>query len=201
MKILSIFSLTLLSYFFSVDEPNSKCNKADLAIIEFFEPEWDGEFNQTVVRVIVQNKGKMASSASKAHLRDLDISAETAQAMGLDTIIIEMIAENNARAAYYAENDQYPVDENLFDYDTDVESYAQVPALKKGQKAEVIFYIPNHWVYDSNCELRVIVDEEEKVDDCDRQNNTMDFYGWGWCLLIKKQKGLIHVNEAFILIN
>lgn len=164
---------------FNTHTRKEKCKSPDLKAVKIQAPEWDHDNQQTVVTVIVKNAGKKPSKACRALLYDLDISIDQAKAMKLDKLYIEMIAENNGRASYWENNNTKSVDDNQFDYDQDFGVFVAIPELKPGEKAILTFYIKDIWVYDSNCELRLIVDIDETNADCDKNNNVLDFFGWG----------------------
>jgi len=179
---LSIFAVPLIALqLFIVETKDKPCKKADLAVVEILQPEYDSEISGTIITVEITNLGKSKSAPCTIRAYDLDISYEEIVAENNDTIVHEMIAENNGRAEYYnrGENKYTEVDENQFDYDFYWEVIEEIPALKPNQKYTVTFKINNHWIYDSNCEIRIIIDEAEEAEDCDRENNQMDFFGWG----------------------
>lgn len=153
-----------------------KC--ADLAVVEIREPDWNHEEQRTDVFIVIENRGNKESEPTTAILRDLDISYEEGVEMGLDTFLLEMIAENNGRAEWYKEDDEN-VDEDLKDYDKDWENTREIPALKPGERYTLHFIVQDYWIYDSNCEIEVILDPDEKIKDCDRENNKQQFFGWG----------------------
>ncbi len=169
----SAIAITLLTAFSS-----KKCTTADLAIVNIDPPEYLHDIRGTVVTLGIKNKGKKNSEPCKLKIYDLDIGLEEARKLDLDKVYIDLVAENNARASYFSD-EYHHIDSNQFDYDQDWVGYMDVPGLEPGQKIEVTFKLANYWVYDSNCEIRAIVDFEHVVDDCDRSNNQMDFFGWG----------------------
>jgi len=156
-----------------------KCDGPDLAVISIDKPEWEQEAQQTLVTVTFKNVGNQASKPCRAMLYDVDISIEQAGEMKLDSIAREMIAENNARATYYSGNDSDASDFNNYDYDLDFSVFAEIPALKPGEKTMVTFYIPTHWIYDPNCEIAALADIYRTNQDCDLTNNLLFFFEWG----------------------
>ncbi len=179
---LSIFAVPLIALqLLIVNNKDKPCKKADLAVVEIWQPEFDSEIDGTVITVIVTNLGKTKSLPGKIKAFDLDISYEEIVKINADTIVHEMIAENNGRSEYYSqgENEFVEIDENQNDYDYYWESVENIPALKPNQKYTVTFKLYDNWIYDSNCEIRVIIDPENEVEDCNRENNQMDFFGWG----------------------
>lgn len=169
----SAIAFTLLTAFSS-----RKCKTADLAITNINPPEYVHDIRGTVITLNVKNKGKARSTPCQLKIYDLDLSVDEARAMKLDTLYIDMIAENNARASYFSE-EKHHIDSNQFDYDLDWVGFVDIPELNPGQTFDVTFSIENYWVYDSNCEIRAIVDYKQLVEDCNRSNNQKDFFGWG----------------------
>lgn len=171
-------SIGLISALLMCNEilPLKKC--PNLAVVEIQEPEWNHPDQQTDVYVAIENRGKKASEPTMAILKDLDISYEEGVEMGLDTLYLEMIAENNGRADWYQEDNEN-VDEDLKDYDKDWEDTQEVPALKPGERYTIHFIVDDYWIYDSNCEIEVTLDPDEEIKDCDRENNKDWFFGWG----------------------
>lgn len=172
-------TMLLVSSFTLPTTVSTKCKSVDLKAVEIQPPEWDHDNQQTVVKVTVQNIGSKTSKACRALLFDLDISVDQAKSMKLDKLFIEMIDENNGRAAYFTGDAAMFIDDNKFDYDRDFAVFASIPALKPGEKREFTFYIKDIWVYDSNCEIRLIVDIDAANKDCDTTNNILDLFGWG----------------------
>lgn len=173
-----LYALALLGLA-AAPHKTEKCNGPDLAVITINEPEWENVEKQTLVTVTFENNGNQTSKPCRAILFDVDISIEQAREMKLDTFSLEMIAENNARATYYNGNDSTDLDANNDDYDLDFSVFADIPALKPGQKTTVTFSIPTHWIYDPNCEIAVLADIYRTNKDCDLTNNLLFFFAWG----------------------
>ena len=174
---LSIIGLLILSILLG-DKGSTPKKCADLAVVEIQEPQWNHEAQRTDVFVIIKNRGNRSSERTIATLSDLDISYEEGREMGLDTLYLELLAENNGRAEWYKEGDEN-VDKDLKDYDKDWEDIREIPALKPGERYTLHFIVEDYWIYDSNCEIEVILDPEEHTRDCNRKNNKMQFFGWG----------------------
>ena len=156
-----------------------KCNGPDLAVISIDNPEWEHVDKQSMVTVTFKNIGNQVSKPCRAMLYDVDISIEQAREMKLDTMLLDLIAENNALATYYTGNESADLDANSYDYDLDFSVFAEIPALKPGQKTTVTFYIPTHWIYDPNCEIAALADIYRTNQDCDLTNNLLFFFEWG----------------------
>lgn len=154
-------------------------SKPDLIIQEIKQPEYVYDIKGTVVKVIVKNIGDAPSEKTKAKIYDIDISVEQARKMKLDTLFIDLIAENNARAKWYKDNESYKDVVTQYDYDRYVEDIQEVPTLKPSETTEITFRIEDHWVYDSNCELEAYVDFEDQVKEDNEKNNIKQFFGWG----------------------
>ena len=183
---LSLIAIPLIALqLFIVDGKDKPCKKADLDVVEIYPPDYTPAIEGTSITIEIKNLGKTESAPCKIRVFDLDISYDEIVKLTTDTIIHEMIAENNGRAEYYnkseytSEDVQNDIDKEQYDYDFDWEVIEDVPALKHNQKHTVIIEIDNYWIYDSNCEIRVIIDEEKEIEDCNRENNQMDFFGWG----------------------
>jgi hypothetical protein len=167
MKYLFLFlSIILLLSLYSFNKPKKRC--ADLKIVKIHEPDWDHPNKRTVVEVEIINIGKITSKACDAKIYDLDITYKQALEWKLEKEYMELVEENIARAK-----------EAEVDYDPYVEAYASIPPIEPGKKVTLTFFINDHWVYDSNCELQVELDVNNKNKECDEYNNSQYFLGWG----------------------
>lgn len=180
-SVLSFFAAPLIAIqLVMLSSPIEKpCKKADLVVKEIFPPDFISEIDGTSFEVVIKNTGKSKSQPTTLKAFDLDISYEEAKKTITDKDILELIAENNGRAEYYAEDDYGDVDENMFDYDYYWEVIEEVPSLQPNEEIRINISIKDHWIYDSNCEIRVIVNPKSEVDECNEDNNQLDFYGWG----------------------
>lgn len=176
---INLIALLLLLSSFASNPIQNKCKSPDLKAIKIEEPDWDHDNQRTIVKVQIKNAGEKTSQPCRALLYDLDISLDQAKAMKLDKFHKELIAENNGRASYFTGDAAQYVDENQFDYDRDFAVFVSIPELKPGKKVTLTFYIKDIWIYDSNCEIRLVADVDETNQDCDRSNNVMDFFAWG----------------------
>ena len=176
--------LVIVSLFWQL--PADPC--PDLVAQEIRPPSWitaddglDGLERGTMVEVIVRNDGGAPSSACTAWIRDLDPGVEEARRHGLNALQVDAIRENIGRAADRRENpdDGDTTHVTATDYDPFVESFTDIPSLEPGQSAKLVFLIPDHWVYDSNCELGVVLDVDDEVEECAEDNNEMVFVAWG----------------------
>ena len=63
------------------------------------------------------------------------------------------------------------------DFDWSLET--QVDELKAGKTKTLKFYLPEHWIYDPNCEIKIVIDPDKSTNDCNWENNTELFLAWG----------------------
>jgi hypothetical protein len=159
--------------------PSKKKKVSDLAILKIETPTWSDDQKETVVEVVIKNKGKTKSLACRALLYDLDLSVEQGKDLGLNKLNLELLSENNSRAEYWQNNDNYAVDKQLNDYDEDFAVFAAIPALEPDETITLRFHIKDIWVYNSNCEIRVILDIDQTNNETHRSNNQKDFFAWG----------------------
>ena len=183
---LSLLAIPLIALqLFIVDEKDKPCKKADLSVVEIYPPDYDSEIEGSSFTVDVKNVGKSTSAPCKIKAFDLDISYEEIVKLTNDTIIHELIEENNGRSDYYnkseytSEETQDNIDKEQNDYDFYWELEETIPTLEPGATHTIHFKLHNQWIYDSNCEIRVIIDVDEEIKDCNRENNQKDFFGWG----------------------
>jgi hypothetical protein len=171
----SLAVLCLCSTFDS--ETTKKC--ADLEVVEIRQPDWVED--RTVFEVEIRNVGRLESEATDAIAFDLDLSAQEAKDLRFPDWMVEAVEENNYLAEDYKDSKHLSddVDENAYDYDRYWEEIISIPAIKPGKKMVLTFEIENYWIYDPNCEIRVILDPEETSGDCDEKNNVKTFLGWG----------------------
>mgnify|MGYP006273599279 CR=1 FL=1 len=151
----------------------------NLTVEEIRPPRWVDD--HTEVEVVVRNEGAAVSPPTTARLHDLDLSVEEARSLELTAVQIDAIRENIARAKYTAENPMYAdtAHVNRLDYDPDVKAFVDVPELAPDAATKLVFLIPDHWVYDSNCELGVVLDVDDEIEECDETDNTAVFVAWG----------------------
>ncbi|HLP12095.1 MAG TPA: hypothetical protein VK177_09210 [Flavobacteriales bacterium] len=152
-----------------------KKNYVDLVVLKIENPEWDGDAKKTMVRVKVKNRGTLSSIETNAMMVDLDITANEAKQRRFSKLWIEAISENNGRSVDEAE----PHTKKGIDYDPDWKTFVKIPILQPGEEMEVIFELKDHWIYDSNCEIEILLDADENIQEKDEKNNVMDFVGWG----------------------
>lgn len=177
MKTNLIILLTVLITFSFT--PITKKKQSDLAIIKIKKPTWSDDLKETTVEVVIKNKGKAKSLPARALLYDLDLSVEQGEALGLKKINLELLEENNSRAEYWQNNDNYTVDNQLNDYDEDFAVFTTIQSLKPNEEITLTFYIKDIWLYNYNCEIRVILDIDQTNNETKRSNNQMDFFAWG----------------------
>jgi hypothetical protein len=176
--IYSIWMFLLAGFFGLIPEqPTAPC--ADLVILRIDEPDWDSENQQTVFTVHVKNVGQVASRLSTVKASDLDISLEAVNEITTDTLVLDLIQENNERAVYYAETEPDNAAISQTDYDSDWMLIESVAPLQPMQSIEIEFRLDDHWIYDSNCEIKVELDVENTVRECDETNNVDYFFAWG----------------------
>jgi len=173
MKYSIIAFLLILTACTSSKKTSSKSKCADLIVEEIIQPEWENK--ATHIQIKIKNIGKTNSEATIAKIYDLDIGVKEAKKLGLKGIYIDLIKENVARAKYN-EGDE---DVSEFDYDKNWEGYFDIPSLRSKQSITLDFWIKDHWIYDSNCEIEVIIDPENKIEECKKENNKKQFFGWG----------------------
>ena len=174
--------LAVASTFLLISAFKPKCKTADLAVLSIEEPTYESDIKGTQFIIEIKNLGKKTSDSTSLLAFDLDIGVDEIIASGYDSLIIDLVAENNARAKYYGKNNDskwYDVDSNEYDYDFYWERMVDIPPLQPGQKHTIVITINDYWIYDSNCEIRVIIDPEKKTKDCNRNNNQKDFFAWG----------------------
>ena len=155
------------------------CKKADLVVKEILPPDYAEEIDGTSFEVVIKNTGKSNSEATTIKAFDLDISYEEAKETIKSKETLGPDAENNRRAKYYDDSENAEVDENQFDYDHYWEVIEKIPSLKPNEEVRVTISIKKYWIYDSNCEIRLIIDPKNKAEECNTENNQLDFFGWG----------------------
>ena len=177
MKISNLILIVLVLV--SSIDTNIKKNESDLKVLKIETPEWENNEKRTKVAVTIQNKGKARSLPCRAMLYDLDLSVEQGKALGLDELHLDLLAENNGRTSYKDDDEFSSVDGNSYDYDKDFAVFVNIPPLKPKEMITLTFYIQDIWVYNSNCELRVILDIDQTNNESNRENNWLDFFAWG----------------------
>jgi len=143
-------------------ENKGKKNHADLVIEKIMVPDYVDEISGTRVLVIVKNKGTVASIETNSKMTDIDMTRAEAAAEGLKGYELDYADES-----YYekdpAANDRY------------FESWSVVPALAPGELYVLEFKVYNYWIFDPNCEIKVILDFDENIIEPDEKNNKKVF--------------------------
>jgi hypothetical protein len=180
-SVLSFFAAPLIAIqLFMLDSsPEKTCDKADLVVVEIIQPDYNRKIDGTTFEVVFQNKGKSKSSRTPVKAFDLVISLDEAKKSIKDKEKLELISENNSRAEYRT-NDKYSdIATNKYGYDFYWEVSETLKALEPKEKATLKFTLKNYWIYDSNYEIRVIIDPDNEVEECNEENNQLDFLGLG----------------------
>ncbi|HNQ68400.1 MAG TPA: CARDB domain-containing protein [Bacteroidales bacterium] len=165
----------------NVTHRKHKC--CDLIVKKIDAPDWIN--GRTVVFVEIKNIGNSESKPTKVKLFDLDLSITEALKLELDNSIIEIIEENAENHGHYCQEDSYLFDtifmNNTGDYDSDkyFEAFKEIPSLKPRESIRIEFQIENYWIYDPNCEIEVIIDPDNAIEECDKTNNKLQFFAWG----------------------
>lgn len=139
----------------------------DLLVKEIPMPDWEHDEDRTAITIIIQNKGKGDATNFKVTVEDYDASKED-----YDTLV-----DDKDLAEDMMFQDEYGDGGNGGDMDWALEM--EVEELKAGKTKELIFYLPEHWIYDPNCEMKIVIDPEKSTKDCHWKNNTEYFFEWG----------------------
>lgn len=146
---------------------NSKKDCPDLSVKEIPMPDWQHEEDRTAITVVIQNKGKEDAKNFKVTVEDFDPKGDDYELIGDKDLVNDM--------KFYEEYNSEEGEGGDFDWSLEME----VEELKAGKTKELIFYLPEHWVYDPNCELKVVIDPDKSTNDCNWKNNTEYFFAWG----------------------
>lgn len=146
---------------------SNKKEYVDLSVVEILDPEYLEEIDGTRVRVIIMNKGTVNSYPTLAQLKDIDLSAKTAKAEGLKGDQLRIASELEYIATDPNADDEY------------FESYCVIPSVGPGKKYVLDFLIYGHWIYDPNCEIKVILDLENVIEETNEKNNSLIFVAGG----------------------
>ena len=142
---------------------------ADLKVIKFEIPEYDENIKGAIIRVKVKNTGNMASVETNAKLYDLDIDKEEAKRRKLTKSQISAIEENLLNRE----------DKTQTDPDPYFESFSPIPGLQPGAEIEIIFKVKDNWFYDPNCEIEVILDFHDNIEEKNEKDNRKEYVAWG----------------------
>lgn len=143
-------------------ENKGKKNHADLTIEKVMMPDYVDEIAGTRVLVIVKNKGTTQSAETNAKMFDVDMTRAQAAAEGLKGMELD-----------YADESYYEKDPEA--NDAYFESWCVVPALAPGELYVLEFKVYNYWIYDPNCEIKIILDFDENIIEPDEKNNAKVF--------------------------
>lgn len=160
----------LFSLFFS---------RPDLAVVAIQPPQWQHEAQRTYIAITVENQGRKTSLPVPIVVHDVDISLAAVKEITMDTLVWQLVEENNARAAYRARWDTTNPFITKWDYDMDWEVIDTLPAMRPGDTIVHEVFLPKHWIYDSNCEIEVVIDPDKTQKERERANNRQYFFAWG----------------------
>ncbi len=152
----------------------SKKNYVDLEVISIAAPEYDESLQGSIIKVKIKNKGTISNIETNAILRDLDITVAEAKKMKLSKLEIEAIKENNNRA-----NDEGEWVTKGVDYDFNWTLVKKIPILQPGEEIEIVFRLENYWIFDSNCEIELLLDFDKNIEEKNEENNKKVFIAWG----------------------
>lgn len=149
----------------------------ELSVVRMDEPVYDEPTKSTRVKVVIVNTGNVASIETNAVLRDLDITVEDGKKSGLNKTQLKVIKENNRKANA---TDESGGNKNVFlkegvDNDRDWEVFARLLPVKPGELVTVEFIIPDYWVYDPHCEMEVVIDADNNIEEKNEKNNISYF--------------------------
>ena len=142
---------------------------ADLKVVKIETPEYDEKLDGAIVRVKVKNTGNMASVETNAKLYDLDIDTDEAKKRKLTKVQKGAIEENMRNKE----------DKTQIDPDQYFEAFSPIPGLQPGAEIEIIFKVKNYWIYDPNCEIEVILDFHDNIEEKNEKDNKKEFIEWG----------------------
>ncbi len=54
-----------------------------------------------------------------------------------------------------------------------------IPSLKPGESMRIQLKIPNYWIYDPNCEMRITLDALNQIPEKNKKNNVQEFAEYG----------------------
>lgn len=163
---MSYFILILFGLIISESTPEKGKDCVDLSVKEIPMPDWEHEEDRTAITIIIQNKGKADASSFKVTVEDYDPTADYYKEMGDKELAEDMMFQEE-----YGDGGEG----GDFDWELEVE----VDGLKAGKTKEVVLYLPEHWIYDPNCEMKIVIDPDKSTKDCNWENNTEYYYAWG----------------------
>jgi len=174
--LLFISILFSFSFILFTKKKVKKC--PDLTVREIQEPHIldSAGIKYSVIKVTIQNIGKLASKATSAKIYDIDLNLQQAKDLFLRLDQREIIEENRIMADKLRKKDPNNPDITDSDYDKFVEDSLAIPALNSGEITTVTFVIKEHWVYDPYCELEVEVDFEDGIVECNEINNKKQYF-------------------------
>lgn len=135
----------------------------DLIVEKIEKPRWDSKNKQTIIEVIIKNRGKRNSKGTRAILYDYDPKPKDLNRKGLSKKEKEILKGEIEKEKGGKERDPY------------VRDVRKVPPINWNKKAKVTFYIKDHWIYDPNCEIEVFVDFINNVKEKNEENNRLLF--------------------------
>lgn len=139
--------------FKSFKEPK-KGKRPDLEVVDVTDIEYISDINGTFLLVEVKNKGKVKCIPS---------AFEFATAMNYND---EM-------------DDELTITDEKEKYTYNYKRIVPVPEIPAKSSVKVKVYIEDFWIYDPNCEIKIVVDPFEKIEEKKEKNNTFEFFAYG----------------------
>lgn len=136
---------------FKVFHESKKGKRPDLNVKEIGYPEFDSDIDGTILFIEVENKGKVAAIPSS-----LEFQTE--------------------RSEFIEDEVEY---DDKREYDYNFSRIIRVPEIPAKSSVKIKVYIEKYWIFDPNCEIRVILDPFEKIEEKKENNNSLDFHAYG----------------------
>jgi len=142
---------------------------ADLSVVEISKPEYVDSLGGTSFIVLVTNTGKTEATNVIVEVWDLDLSRDDAKdEWNVHGDDLWIFIENMGMA-----------EEGTVDYDEDWSQTFTIERLKAGAKATLVVEPRDNWIYDPNCEIGVLIDKANTIQESDESNNKLGFFAGG----------------------
>lgn len=178
--LITLCTTLIISCNTSKQTPSKAIACSDLAVVQINEPDYDYVDRKAYVTVEVVNNGKLTSDSTEIVLRDWDFSYNEAVAEKLHKDMLDYLKND---LPYYVEQGYVKNLKEAADYvdkdDDNAEFKMIIPPIKPKNSELITFDLGKYWPYNPNCELEVVIDEQNLQEDCDRANNIKHIMLWG----------------------
>lgn len=158
-----------------------KSNAVDLVIIEILEPEFISDLNNYknshyLISFKIKNAGTISSIATNAVVRDLDLVKSEIKKRKYTKEQLKIFMEEMQLSE---EKGQFKDKDQVGFNDEDWSVTIKIPILQPGEEIILKVMKKGDGIYTPNCEIEVILDADDNIEEKNERNNSGFFINWG----------------------